>query len=364
MNDMSNRKTIAVIPGDDAAPEAVFPTVDLLRKFDLEIDFVFPPYGDSAVALHGSVFPEETRHVIDRADATLFGAGSSSSTPIVQYLRWGKGTFANVRPARWVPGCKSPLANPQDIDLVILRENLEDLALGIGGDLEELFPLNLSSKRAGRTLNEIAEEFGSGKYAVKVITEGGTERITRYAFKLARQRKAEGRRGKVTCGTKHNLIPQPDGLFLEVCTRIAEEYPDIEYESWLIDDFGRRLIATPQEMDVVVLPSLYGDIFSDAAGGLIGGLGLCPSGCFGEEYAYFEPIHGTAPDIAGQNIINPTATIRTAGMLLRHIGYGETAERLEAAIDSVYAAEDRLTPDQGGKASTKTFCQAVLERLQ
>lgn len=364
MNEGSNLKTVVVIPGDDAAPEAVYPTVDLLRKLGLEIDFTFPLYGDSAVKSHGSVFPEETRQAIDNADATLFGAGSSSSTSIVQYLRWGKDTFANVRPARWVPGCKSPLKKPEDIDLVVLRENLEDLALGIGGDLEELFPLNLPSKRAGRTLNEIAAEFGSGKYAVKVITEGGTERIARYAFELARQRKAVGKRGKVTCGTKHNLIPQPDGLFLEVCNQVAKDYLDIEYESWLIDDFARRLIAEPQTMDVVVLPSLYGDIFSDAAGGLIGGLGLCPSGCFGEDYAYFEPIHGTAPDIAGQHIINPTATIRTAGMMLRHIGYGETADRLEAAIDNVYADEDRLTPDQGGEASTEEFCQAVLERVQ
>jgi len=116
-------------------------------------------------------------------------------------------------------------------------------------------------------------------------------------------------------------------------------------------------------MDVVVLPSLYGDIFSDAAGGLIGGLGLCPSGCYGKDYAYFEPIHGTAPDIAGQNIINPTATIRTAGMMLRHLGYADTADRLESAIDAVYAAEDRLTPDQGGSATTTEFCNAVGDRL-
>ena len=186
----------------------------------------------------------------------------------------------------------------------------------------------------------------------------------RYAFELARERKAAGKRGKVTCGTKHNLIPQPDGLFLEVSNRVAPDYPDIEYENWIIDDFARRLIVEPQEFDVVVLPSLYGDIFSDAAGGLIGGLGLCPSGCYGENYAYFEPIHGTAPDIMGQNIINPTATIRTAGMMMRHLGYAETADRIEEAIDAVYCERDRLTPDQGGASSTKEFCQAILERLR
>jgi isocitrate/isopropylmalate dehydrogenase len=360
---MSNRKNVVVIPGDDAAPEAVYPTVELLKKLGLEIDFEFPPSGDDAVKSHGTGFPDETRVAIDNADATLFGAGSNASTEIVRYLRWGKGTFANVRPARWIPGCMSPLAEPEGIDMVILRENLEDLALGIGGNLEELSPLNLSSGRAKSTLNEIAEEFGGGKYAIKVITEGGAERICRYGFELARERKAAGKRGKLTCGTKHNLIPQPDGLFLEVCTRIAKEYPDIEYENWLIDDFARRIIVEPQEMDVVVLPSLYGDIFSDAAGGLIGGLGLCPSGCYGDDYAYFEPIHGTAPDLLGQNIINPTATMRTASMMLRHLGYGETADRLENAIDAVYRDEDRLTPDQGGTASTTEFCAAVAERL-
>ena len=331
---MSNRKKVVVIPGDDAAPEAMHPTIDLLQTLALIVDFEFPPFGDNAVESHGTGLPDETRAAIDTADATLFGAGSKNSTEIVRYLRWGKGTYANVRPARWVPGCNSPLANPENIDLVILRENLEDLALGIGGDLEELYPLGLSSGRAKSTLQDVAEAFGGGK------------------------------RGKVTCGTKHNLIPHPDGLFLEVSNRIAPDYPDIEYENWIIDDFARRLIAEPQEFDVVVLPSLYGDIFSDAAGGLIGGLGLCPSGCYGEDYAYFEPIHGTAPDIIGQNVINPTATIRTATLMLRHLGYGETADRVDRAIEKVYRDGDRLTPDQGGTASTTQFCEAILERLR
>ena len=361
---MSNSKNVVVIPGDDAAPEAMHPTIDLLQALALDINFEFPPYGDDAVESIGTGFPDETRAAIDAADATLFGAGSKDSTEIVRYLRWGKGTYANVRPARWVPGCKSPLANPENIDLVILRENLEDLALGIGGDLEELYPLGLSSGRAKSTLQDVAEAFGGGKYAIKMITEGGTERIVHYSFELARERKAAGKRGKVTCGTKHNLIPHPDGLFLEVFNRIAPDYPDIEYENWIIDDFARRLISEPQEFDVVVLPSLYGDIFSDAAGGLIGGLGLCPSGCYGEDYAYFEPIHGTAPDIMGQNIINPTATIRTATMMLRHLGYGETADHVDRAIDKVYRDGDRLTPDQGGTASTTQFCEAILERLR
>ena len=145
-----------VIPGDDAAP-GMHPTIDLLQALALDINFEFPPYGDDAVESIGTGFPDETRAAIDAADATLFGAGSKDSTEIVRYLRWGKGTYANVRPARWVPGCKSPLANPENIDLVILRENLEDLALGIGGDLEELYPLGLSSGRAKSTLQDVAK---------------------------------------------------------------------------------------------------------------------------------------------------------------------------------------------------------------
>ena len=187
---MSNVKKVVVIPGDDAAPEAVYPTIELLKRLDLDIEFTVPPFGSEAERTHGTPFPDQTRTAIDEADATLFGAGSVASTSIVRYLRWGKGTYANVRPARWIPGCNSPLAHPEGIDLIILRECLEDLALGIGGDLEELFPLELYSDRAERTINQLRDEYGPGKYAVKVITEGGTERIARFAFELARKRKA------------------------------------------------------------------------------------------------------------------------------------------------------------------------------
>ncbi len=203
----------------------------------------------------------------------------------------------------------------------------------------------------------------AGEFAVKVITEAGTERIARFAFELARTRKAAGKLGKVTCGTKHNLIPHGDGLFRDVVTRVAASYPDIAFERFIIDDFARRLIAEPHALDVVVLPSLYGDIFSDAAGGVIGGLGLCPSGVYGDTYAYFEPIHGSAPDIVGQHIINPTATLRTAAMMLEHLGFADIAQRIETAIEKVYAAGQYLTPDQGGTARTQEFCDAVARWL-
>jgi isocitrate/isopropylmalate dehydrogenase len=152
-------------------------------------------------------------------------------------------------------------------------------------------------------------------------------------------------------------------LFRHVATRVAASYADIAFETFIVDDFARRLIATPHDLDVVVLPNLYGDILSDAAAGVIGGLGLAPSGCYGDAYAYFESAHGSAPDIAGKNVINPTATILSAVMMLEHLGFAAAARRLEAAVERVYAAGQALTPDQGGGASTTEFCAAVAREL-
>src|SRR5262249_46718870 len=154
-----------------------------------------------------------------------------------------------------------------------------------------------------------------------------------------------------------------DGLFREVARTVAAAYPDIEFETFIVDDFARRLVAAPRALDVVVLPNLYGDILSDAAAGIIGGLGLAPSGGYGDTYAYFESARGSAPDIAGQNIINPTATILSATMMLDHIGFVDGARRLEAAVEAVYAAGRTLTPDQGGGATTTEFCAAVAAEL-
>lgn len=352
-------KRVVVIEGDDAAPEAVRPTVQLLERLALDIEWIRPPVGEEGMARYGSLFPEEARRMIDASDTALFGATSGSASAALRYLRWGRDTYANVRPTRWRPGCKSPLARPQGIDFIILRENLEDLAVSAEGSIELLRPIELHSQTSGRALADM----GPGQFAVKIITEAGSERIARFAFELARKRKAIGKPGKVTCSAKYNLLPQSDGLFRDVVQRVAASYPDIAFESFIIDDFARRLIAEPQSFDVVVLPSLYGDMFSDAAGGLIGGLGLMPSGVYGTNYAYFEPIHGSAPDIAGKHIINPTATILTAAMMLDYLGFTAAARRLENAIDRTYEAGDVLTRDQGGTASTAAFCEAVARYL-
>ncbi len=352
-------RTIAVIEGDDAAPEAIRPVVALLDSLRLDLTWVYPEVGEAAEANTGGAFPSAApsaaRAAIDNADTTLFGSTSGKSAAALGYLRWGKQTYANVRPCRYLPGCASPLAHPQGMDFIIVRENLEDLYVGVEGELRDLAPLGL----VGRNIQQPIHEIGSGRYAIKAITEAGTERVARFACALARRRD----RRKLTCATKHNMLRDTDGLFLEVTRAVAADYPEVEFEAFIVDDFACRMIREPQRFDVVVMPNQYGDILSDAAGGLLGSLGLAASGCYGDDYAYFEPAHGTAPDIAGKNIINPTASIFSAAMMLDYLDFGDQARRLEAAVTQVYAEGVTLTPDQGGGATTTEFCAAVHRAL-
>jgi isocitrate/isopropylmalate dehydrogenase len=353
------RKRVVVIPGEDAAPEAVRPSLDVVDALGVEIDWVHPVVGRPAIEAAGSTFPSEAREAIDASDATLFGATSGPSGAALFYLRWGRQTYANVRPTKYLPGYRSPLAEPEGIDFAIVRENLEDLYMGVEGDVEELESLGLVSRTARRPVAELRP----GRFALKVITVEGSRRVARFAFELARRRATQGGRGRVTCGTKHNMLPRSDGLFREVVEEVGRDYPDIELETYIVDDFARRLIADAHELDVVVLPNLYGDILSDAAAGLVGGLGMAASGCYGDDYAYFESAHGSAPDIAGRNIINPTATLLSAAMMLEHLGFDAAARRLERAVAEVYGEGKVLTPDQGGSAATTEFCDAVVRCL-
>jgi isocitrate/isopropylmalate dehydrogenase len=352
-------KRVAVVEGEGAAPEAMRPTLALLERLALPIEWLRPPVGEPALKSHGSPFPEEARRAIDTADATLFGATSGPSAAALFHLRWGMGTYANVRPARHWPGCRSPLARPEGIDLVVVRENLEDLYVGAEGELSELAATQLEARYLRRRVADLAP----GRFAIKVITVAGTERIVRFACELARRRKAQGRPGRVTTGTKHNVLPRSDGLFREVALRVAAEYPDLDFECFLADDLARRFVASPRDLDVVVLPNLYGDLFSDLAAGVVGGLGLAPSGCYGERAAYFEPAHGTAPDLAGKNTINPTATLLSAALLLEHLGFAAEAGRIGRAVEAVYAEGRWLTPDQGGRATSGELCAAVADRM-
>jgi len=353
------KKRVAVIEGEDASPEAVRPTVELIDRMSLDIEWVYPPVGERGEASHGSIFPEEAKRIIDTTDTALFGATSGKSALALFYLRWGKETYANVRPSKWLPGYRSALADPRGIDLVIVRENLEDLYLMAEGELEELAPARVFSP----ILQRHVAELGPGQYAVKAITRRGTERVTRFACELARRRRRAGRPGKVTVASKYNMLPLSDGLFRTVATEVARQYGDVELETMIVDNLAHQLTRAPQTLDVVLLPNLYGDILSDAAAGLIGGLGLAPSGCYGASYAYFESAHGSAPDIAGKNSINPTATVLSAAMMLAYLGMEPAAKAVERAVAQVYAAGRWLTADQGGAASTTEFLRAVQDRL-
>ncbi len=349
-------KQVAVIEGDDAAPEAMRPVIQLLQNQNLPVSLVYPEVGQPAIDSAGTAFPAEAKECIDSSDATLFGATSGPSGAALMYLRWGKNTFANVRPCRYFPGIASPLLKPDGIDFTIVRENLEDLYVAVEGDLSELEFLD----KPGRTTRKPIRELGEGRYAIKAITREGTERVVRFAFDLARKR---AKQNKVTCVVKHNMLRESDGFFLEVANEVAEVNGDVEFDHFIVDDFACRMIREPQRFDVIVMPNLYGDLLSDAAGGLLGSLGLAASGCYGSDYAYFEPAHGTAPDIAGKNIINPTATLMTVGMMMEYLGFSEFATRLERAIEQVYSDGTALTPDQGGNASTSAMVQAVADVL-
>jgi len=355
------QKRVAVLPGDDAAPEAVSAAVEVLHSMELPIEWVMLPDGETlARDLSRADGERLIRETADGCDTLLFGA-TSGKTGGIGYLRWGRETFANVRPVRWRPGFRSPLAHPEGIDYVIVRENIEDMYLGIEGELPALLSSGLQTGTPLRTERTLASQ--DGRYAVKVLTRENTERVAHFACQLARRRKAQGHPGKLTCSAKYNMLPRSDGFFRATVEAVAQQYPDVLYEEFIVDDMARRLVASPHDLDVVLLPNLYGDILSDEGAGTIGGLGLAPSGCYGADYAYFEPVHGTAPDIAGRQIINPTATLLSAVMMLDYLGLNEAAARLDNAVAAAFAAGDCLTPDQGGAASTGDCARAVQKRL-
>ena len=360
------RPRVAVLPGDDAAPEAVHPTLDLLKSMDLPIEWEVLPDGNALAAKSRDERETLIRDAIERTDTMLFGA-SSGLTGGVGYLRWGKDTYANVRPIRWIPGFRSPLNDPTGIDYVILRENIEDMYLGLEGDLSELtdagFDLRPWRGLFGSPTGEAPPFDKTGQYAIKVITRENTERIARFACDLAMRRRARGRPGRVTCSSKYNVLRRSDGFFRSTVQSVVDEYGDVEYNEFIVDDLARRLVASPEQFDVIVMPNLYGDILSDVGAATIGGLGLAPSACYGSDYAYFEPVHGTAPDIAGQNTINPTATMLSAALMLEHLDFDDAARSLESAVERTYADGDSLTPDQGGSSTASGFTNAVRSRL-
>ena len=348
-------KTIVALPGEGIGIEVVEATCEVLEGAGLGLKILHPPQGAAAMKEHGTPIPEETKRAAREADGVLFGAAGPSSSAVVSWLRWEMDAYAGVRPVRFFPGMHSPLAEPEGIDYVILRENSQDLYPGREGDLEALARVmpDLADK-TGRTIGH----FGAGRFAVKVVTPAGVERIARFAVELARKRRERGRPGKVTCVTKSNVLPRSDGLFQQVSERVVRE-AGLEFEHFHVDDMARRLVRFPRQMDVVLCMNLYGDILSDLAAETAGGLGLAPSGCFGDGWAYFESVHGSAPDIAGKGIANPIAQIWTGAMMLDHLGHPDAARAVVDAIESYVEAGRGLTRDLGGTATTAEVGKAL-----
>jgi isocitrate/isopropylmalate dehydrogenase len=343
-------KTVVALPGQGIGLEVVDAACELLMGTGLPLKILTPSQGNP--------LPEETRRAAREADGVLFGAAGPATSNVVSWLRWEMGAWAGVRPIRFYPGMHSPLADPEGIDYVLLRENSEGIYPGREGELADLVKLMPDlSDRTGRKVKDYGTD---GRFAVKIVTPRGAERIARFAVELARKRKARGKAGKITCVTKSNVMPKTDGLYQEIVGRVVSEAGGLEFEHFHVDDAARRLVRFPKSMDVVLCMNLYGDILSDLGAETAGGLGLAPSANFGDNWAYFESVHGSAPDIAGKGIANPTATILSAALMLDHMGMTAEARRLEAAVGRIYRDGKTLTPDQGGTAKTREMAQAVL----
>jgi len=333
---MAHRVTL--IPGDGIGPELAEATRRVLDATGVAFEWEVVEAGEATIATKGTPLPDDVLESIRRNRIALKGpittpVGSGFRSVNVG-LRQALNLYANLRPAKSMQGVESRY---EDVDLVIVRENTEDLYAGI-------------EHMVGRDAAE----------SIKVITRTASERIARFAFEYA---VANGRR-KVTAVHKANIMKLSDGLFLEACRTVAEAYADrIEFEDRIVDNMCMQLVQKPEMYDVLVLPNLYGDIVSDLAAGLVGGLGVAPGANIGEDGAVFEPVHGSAPKYAGQNKANPTALILSGALMLRHLGYPTEAERVERAIREVIAEGRRTTYDLGGDAGTSEFADAVIERL-
>jgi isocitrate dehydrogenase (NAD+) len=333
---MAHRVTL--IPGDGIGPELAEATRRVLDATGIEFEWETVEAGEAVIAEYGTPLPEGVLESIRRNKVALKGP---ITTPVGEgfrsvnvTLRQALGLYANLRPARSIRGLETRY---EDVDLVIVRENTEDLYAGI----EHM------------VTPDAAE-------SIKIITRVASERIARFAFDYA---VANGRR-KVTAVHKANIMKLSDGLFLESCRTVAATYEGrVEFEDRIVDNMCMQLVQKPDLYDVLVLPNLYGDIVSDLAAGLVGGLGVAPGANIGAEAAVFEPVHGSAPKYAGQDRANPTALILSGALMLRHLGHPDTADRVERALRDVIAEGTTVTYDLGGTAGTRAFADAIIEQL-
>ncbi len=333
------RQRITVIRGDGIGPSITDATLKVLDRLGCGLEYDFALAGQAALDAGSELLPEETLDLLQRNRFALKGP---VTTPIGEgfssinvALRKRFELYANVRPVVSFPGTQSRY---DKIDITTVRENTEGMYSGEGQEL--------------RDDGERAE-------SLSVVTRTESMRLIRFAFDLARR---TGRR-KVTVVHKANILKTTSGLFLRCGREVAKEYDDIEMEEMIIDNCAMQLVLHPHRFDLIVTTNLFGDIISDLCAGLVGGLGLAPGGNIGENMAIFEAVHGSAPDIAGKDIANPTAMMLAAGMLLDHLNETDQAERLRTALQNTISDGDRCTPDLGGQGSTTGFTEAVIERL-
>ncbi|MFV2006371.1 MAG: isocitrate/isopropylmalate dehydrogenase family protein [Longimicrobiales bacterium] len=335
-------KTITLIPGDGIGPEVTEATVQVIEAAGADLEYDRQLAGLAALDEVRTPLPSETVDSIRRTGLALKGPLTtqlgSGFRSINVAIRKEFDLYANVRPAKTL----LPGGRYEDIDLVLIRENTEGLYVGV----EHYIGLEGDPRAAAES--------------VMIVTRFGAERIVRYAFEFAR---TNGRK-KVTLAHKANILKYTQGLFLDVGNELAEEYDDIEFEDRIIDATAMALVLDPYQFDVLVMENMFGDILSDQMAGLVGGLGFAPAGNIGTETAMFEAVHGSAPDIAGQGVANPTGMLLSACMLLDHVGQPETASRIRVALEETVVGNVCRTRDMGGTASTGEFTEALVRALR
>jgi len=329
---------ITLIPGDGIGPEVTKPTLKIIKATGVKVKWETHLAGAEALKKHGTTIPKQLMHSFEKNKIALKGpvttpVGEGFASVNVE-LRQTFDLYANLRPIKNLPGVKARYSN---VDLIVVRENTEGLYSGIE---HEVVPGVMES--------------------LKIITEKASTRIAKFAFDFAR---AHGRK-KVAAIHKANIMKLTDGLFLDCARRMSAHYTDVAFSDLIVDNACLQLVLDPLKLDVLLLENLYGDIVSDLAAGLVGGLGVVPGANFGDQHALFETVHGSAPDIKGKNIANPTAMILAAVMMLNHLGEEKAAKRISTALETVLQRGDRLTPDLGGSATTTKFADAIIREIE
>ncbi|MGB2742501.1 MAG: isocitrate dehydrogenase [Cognaticolwellia sp.] len=333
------KQTITVIPGDGIGPDIIDATIKVLDKAGCDFEYEYADAGLTALENHGDLVPESTLALIKKNKIALKGPLTTpvgdGFTSINVTLRKHFQLYANVRPVLSFKGTK---ARYEDIDIITIRENTEGMYSGLG---------------------QTVSADGNQAEAMSLVTREGAERIVTFAYETAIK---EGRK-KVTAVHKANILKSTSGLFLKVAREVAARYPQIESTEMIVDNCCMQLVMNPEQFDVIVTTNLFGDILSDLCAGLVGGLGMAPGANIGTDSAIFEAVHGSAPDIAGKNLANPTSVILAAIQMLEYLGMADKANNIRRAITEVIETGDRTTRDLGGTHGTSDFTQAVLERL-